>query len=203
MADNVAITAGTGTSIGTDDISGVHYQKMKLYDGTADSTTAVTADSSGLYVRPRPFSDWVQVTSSGLTTASTSYSIGDTLGAILSFTNAAVASGGRGKIVSAVLLDKADVIVDVRLHFFSATVTLASDNAAFAISDADAQLHLGTVQLPTAQDIGNNRVATASGIGLSYELAATTLFVAMETRTAHTFFGAATDLWLALGLDFD
>ena len=41
MADNVPITAGSGTNIATDDCAGSHYQKMKLYDGTADATTAV------------------------------------------------------------------------------------------------------------------------------------------------------------------
>jgi hypothetical protein len=47
MADNVAITAGSGTSIATDDVSGAHYQKMKIYDGTADSAYAAIVDSSG------------------------------------------------------------------------------------------------------------------------------------------------------------
>lgn len=39
MADNVAVTAGSGTSVATDDVSGVHYQRVKLTDGTADSST--------------------------------------------------------------------------------------------------------------------------------------------------------------------
>lgn len=43
MADNVAITAGSGTNIATDDVSGAHYQRVKLVDGTLDSTTAITA----------------------------------------------------------------------------------------------------------------------------------------------------------------
>ena len=43
MADNVAITAGSGTNIATDDIAGVHYQRMKLVDGTLDATTAIAA----------------------------------------------------------------------------------------------------------------------------------------------------------------
>src|SRR5574343_1010289 len=49
MADNVAITAGSGTTIATDDISSAHYQKIKVYDGTADSTNArvVSAEGSG------------------------------------------------------------------------------------------------------------------------------------------------------------
>lgn len=43
MADNVAITAGSGTNIATDDVAGVHYQRMKLVDGTLDATTAIAA----------------------------------------------------------------------------------------------------------------------------------------------------------------
>lgn len=34
MADNVAVTAGVGTSIATDDISSVHYQRVKFGVGT-------------------------------------------------------------------------------------------------------------------------------------------------------------------------
>ncbi len=43
MADNVAITAGTGTTVATDDISGVHYQRVKPTlgaDGTAVDMSA-------------------------------------------------------------------------------------------------------------------------------------------------------------------
>lgn len=50
MADNLAITAGSGTTIATDDVGGVHYQKIKLVNGTADDATAVplpTALTSG------------------------------------------------------------------------------------------------------------------------------------------------------------
>ncbi len=39
MADNVAITAGTGTSVATDDVAGVHYQRVKISDGTDGATT--------------------------------------------------------------------------------------------------------------------------------------------------------------------
>jgi hypothetical protein len=43
MTDNVAISAGTGTSVATDDIGGVHYQRVKLAlgaDGTANDASA-------------------------------------------------------------------------------------------------------------------------------------------------------------------
>lgn len=52
MADNVAITAGSGTTVATDDVSGAHYQRVKLAVGVADSTVMVghledSAHSSG------------------------------------------------------------------------------------------------------------------------------------------------------------
>jgi hypothetical protein len=47
MTDNVSITAGTGTSIATDEVGGAHYQKIKLVDGTADSATAAVVTGAG------------------------------------------------------------------------------------------------------------------------------------------------------------
>lgn len=44
MADNLDITEGTGTTVKTDDIGGVHYQQVKLVDGTLDSTAVIAVD---------------------------------------------------------------------------------------------------------------------------------------------------------------
>lgn len=41
MADNVAISAGSGTSIATDDVSGVHFQRVKLDVGGDGVSTPV------------------------------------------------------------------------------------------------------------------------------------------------------------------
>lgn len=43
MADNVLIDPGATTSIATDDVAGVHYQQVKLVDGTADSSTRIAS----------------------------------------------------------------------------------------------------------------------------------------------------------------
>ena len=55
MADNVTIPAqGVGDStpdVATDDVSGVHYQKVKLVDGTADSSTVIPGTGDGIYVK--------------------------------------------------------------------------------------------------------------------------------------------------------
>lgn len=49
MADNVAITAGSGTSVATDDVTdagGAHYQKIKIADGAANSTAMIGGDAT-------------------------------------------------------------------------------------------------------------------------------------------------------------
>ena len=45
MVDNIDITAGTGTTVATDEVSSEHYQKIKLADGADDSATMVEAGS--------------------------------------------------------------------------------------------------------------------------------------------------------------
>jgi len=44
MTDNIVLNTGTGgETLATDDVSDVHYQMVKLVDGTADSTTVIVA----------------------------------------------------------------------------------------------------------------------------------------------------------------
>jgi len=43
MADNVAVTAGSGTSVATDDVSGVHFQKIKVDAGGDGASVPVIA----------------------------------------------------------------------------------------------------------------------------------------------------------------
>jgi hypothetical protein len=50
MTDNVPITAGVGTNVATDDVSGAHYQRVKLVDGTDGGTTPAVIDANGLLV---------------------------------------------------------------------------------------------------------------------------------------------------------
>jgi hypothetical protein len=57
MADNVQITQGTGTTVATDDVSGTHYQQLKLVDGTLNSTTPIPGDGSGLSVQGQVAAD--------------------------------------------------------------------------------------------------------------------------------------------------
>lgn len=47
MANNVQITEGSGKTVATEDIGSAQYQKIKLFDGTAASTTALKVNADG------------------------------------------------------------------------------------------------------------------------------------------------------------
>lgn len=262
MADNVAITAGSGTTIATDDVAGVHYQRVKLVNGTLDATDAIGGDATnGLdvdvtrvipgtsathlgkaedaahadgdtgvlmlgvrnYTGAGSDGDYsalsttstgelrtyahrdllrIAVNSGGLTTSVTAYTAGDQVGTQFTLANAARASGGTGTIVGVTLTSAADIIGAYDVVFTRSSITLASDNAAYAISDSDALAVVGLVQLAGAFDIGNNRIAQAFNLAIPYDCSGgTSLYAGLITRVGHTFFAAATDLQLTVWVE--
>lgn len=131
----------------------------------------------------------ISVTSAGLTTATTAYTAGDQVGTIFALTNAARRAGAGGTITGIVLIDAQDIIGAYDVVFFRQSVTLAADNAAFAISDANALHVVGLAQLAGAFDLGNNRIAQQFNLAIPYVCeGSTTLYAALLTRTGHTFF---------------
>lgn len=134
--------------------------------------------------------------SSGLTTASTAYSDGDQLGAIISF-NLGVTNA---IILSATLVDKANIIGAVDAFIWDRSVSLASDNAAGpAVSDADALFSLGVISFPYPLLAGNNRISSIDSLAIGVVAnASSTIYVSLVTRSGHTFFGAAGDLQVRL-----
>lgn len=70
MANNVDITAGSGTTVATDDVTGVHYQVVKLAAGDEDSAARVGGDATnGLDVDVTRTVEPAPVTGSGSLTA--------------------------------------------------------------------------------------------------------------------------------------
>lgn len=262
MADNVAITAGSGTTVSTDDVAGVHFQRIKLVDGTLDSTAAIGGDEtngldvdvtriipgtgatnlgkaedgghttgdvgvmalgvrndanaalSGTDLDYTPCSTdsagnanvlarrglvRISTQSGGLTTSVTAYTAGDQVGTQFTMAGAARASGGTGTIVGCLLISAADIIGAYDVVVTRSSITLAADNAAYAISDSDALNIVGIINLNGAYDIGNNRICQAFNLAIPYDCSGgTSLYCGLITRVGHTFFGAATDLQLIL-----
>jgi hypothetical protein len=137
--------------------------------------------------------------STGLTTSVTSYTVGDQVGAQFALANAARVSGGYGSIAAVSLISAGDFIGAYDVVFTQSSITLASDNAAYAITDADALNIIGMAQLSGAFDIGNNRLVQANGLKIPYNCSGgTTLHAGLITRATHSFFAAAGDLQLVV-----
>ena len=185
-----------------------------LADTDAD-VTAVSTDGDAvrlvsdlkgrLAVRPIKFQTFIVVNSANLTTATTAYTAGDTLGLASSvpatFSSAARVSGGTGIIRGIYVLDKADITGVVTVFIFRASVTLAADNAAWSVSDTDMESCILRQQI-SMTDEGNQRVGFWSGY-TPFDCNASDLFVGMRTDTAHTFFGAASDIRTKLWIEQD
>jgi propanediol utilization protein len=198
MADNKRLKDETGTQYAAGDevtYSGEATALVQLVRlcGVTGSEGSKTVDA----FPPLREQSRISVASGGLTTATTAYTAGDQVGTQFTMTNAARASGGHGVITGIVLVSAADIIGPYDVVIARESITLASDNAAYAISDADSLKLVQLVQLQGGFDIGNNRLAIAPNIYIPYDCnGGTSLYAGLITRADHTFFGATTDLQL-------
>lgn len=191
-----------GDTVAAEDISGVKYQRVKLIDGTAASTTVIAGDGQGLWTVPRRDLQRIAVNSGGLTIATTAYVAGDQVGTQFTLTNAARASGGTGTIVGVTLTDANNIIGAYDVVFARSSITLAADNAAYAISDADALNVIGITQLAGSFALSNNRIGQAFNLAIPYDCSGgTSLYAGLVCRANHTFFTAATDLQLCVWVE--
>ena len=143
----------------------------------------------------------VSATSSGLTTATTAYVDGDILGAEMTFD---MGTNVMGAIVSAVIHDAADIIGTVDLILSDRSVTLGTDNVAPSGSDADELFGIPPINFPYPLDLSNNRRGSIDSIFAAVNSNASgQIFGRMITRSAHTFFGAATNIQVDLYFSID
>lgn len=172
MADNVAINAGIGTTIATDERNSAHEQLVV----------------AGGHLRR------VQVTPTINTSA---YTAGDELGTLLTLTGAARFSGGGGYVRSIVVLDKTQAqraAIDVL--FFTQSVTVAGNNNPFAPSDTTMLDFLGLVAVATGDyntawaGTPTNSAATKF-VEFPYVCAATDLFALLVVRGTPTYTSAS------------
>jgi hypothetical protein len=154
--------------------------------GTDGDYSAIAVASDG-HMRVDAHRDLLRIQAAVPGTDTAAYAAGDTVGTIISLANAANVSGGNGVIVSVTLHDRSDVMGAVDVIFSRASITLASNNAAYAISDADSLEVVGIAQLAGPYDIGNNRIAQAQNLGITYDCSGgTTLYASIMCRTAFT-----------------
>lgn len=180
MADNFGVSGGTVGTVATDDISSVHYQRVKLVDGTLDSTVAIGAaggaeanalrvtmanDSTGLVAtKGRGFSS-----TGTLTLGTAAYTVGDVAGGLITFLNAVSGTTVKHSIINTITLAAATSL-PYELWFFNADIgTPAADNAVFNLAAADATKFLGARGISAGDYMGAVNAfynATLAGVGL-------------------------------------
>lgn len=103
--------------------------------------------------------------------ASPDYSAGDHVGGLLTFTSALPSVQNTGTLLNASILDKAAVGPAVDLFIFDRSVTVGTDNAASAVSDADMAYCLGVISFSAGHFVAPgtaNKFATRlAGLGVT------------------------------------
>lgn len=210
MADNVAITAGSGTTIAADELSinstSVKVQRNKLVAG-ADGTYVgdvsgrlIDGDSnaSALYVDNRPKVTRIQVTPT--VSNGTAYAVKDAVGGLLTFANAARASGGSILIQSAQLTDKDQRLMAMDLVLYRASITAPTDNAVFNPSDAENLDYLGHLTFSAGEyaDFSSNSAACKNVVGLEATLSGTSLYGVLVCRSVVTAYSSTSSVSVTL-----
>lgn len=195
MADNVAITAGSGTSIATDDVSSVHFQKFKL-DVGGDGVSLPVSGGVALPVGNK--STEITVTPTLDTSA---YASGDSLHTtVITFANAVGVSAGSAVVDKLVISDHDVQSAAGELWLFNATVTPATANAAHSISDADADKCIGVIPFGPYFASALNSISVAKP-GLPIKCAATSLFGILVTRGTPTYTASGLVVTLQISQD--
>ncbi len=133
------------------------------------------------------------------------YATGDYMGTTTTpqaFTSVVRLSAGTGVIKSIFISDKITTTnVAMELWLFSATFVAPTDNAAWAISDAEALTVLSIIPITTAGWYGssNNQVYFDGTLAIPIQPAATSLFYALVARGTTPSFTSA-DITIGLGI---
>lgn len=213
MADDVAITEGAGKVVATDDCGGRQVQLNKLAIATDGSATLIPADATN-GLRVTPSIRHVRLTGTPTISTSPAYSINDQVGGVVTFTGAALTTGGTGTIISAVITARwaNTVVPSLDLYLFEVSPTLVNaDNGAFNITDADLETArvCGVINFLTGnyEILANNVVCPGtafSGAPIVPFITATTanLFGVFVARTTFTAAGT-TDIQATLRIAQD
>lgn len=194
MADNVTIPAtGSGTAtpvVATDDVGGVHFQKIKINVGGNGVDTDLSATNplpvSVGATLVTPFELSLTVTRpNDTTTYASGDSIADSTSAPTAFTISGFGrvNGGGGVIQHVILTDSLAPALKAQLELwiFRSSYTNNNDNAAIAFSDADNDKVIAVIPLGGSPSVG--------GANCMYEA---------EVFKPYVTGGASTSLWFAL-----
>lgn len=196
MADNVAITAGSGTNIAADDVSSVFYQKVKLDVGGDGATLPVSATANAIPVKA--LDDVITIDATVDTNA---LADGDVAFATQEVAGFSTAADITSILQSVTVIDPDDQGIGIDLIFFSGNTTLGTENSAPDIDDTEVLTVIGRVQVGAGSfyDLVANRVACVYGIGLPMKAGTGgSIWMAGIARGAPTYAGG--HIYIKLGV---
>lgn len=194
MADNVAITAGTGTSIATDDVGGAQWQRVKVgagADGSASDVGGRAVDAgAALFVEARQ--KVVRLAVTPTVSTSPAYTAKDSVGGVMTFSNAARASGYPLELQAVQVADKSQQMPAMDLVLFdrnpgSGTFT---DNAAADPTDTEIAQIVGVIPVGGYADMNDNSISDTA-CSRRMVLNGTDLFGVLIARATPTFVGTS------------
>lgn len=124
-----------------------------------DLASAIAAAIKPLFLTTRANADTVKVAVPSIGTGA-AYANLDQFGGLIEFSNMAREKGGSFVISTARFYDLDYEKLNKVLHLFRAPVTLAADNAAYSVSDADSLQAIGYIQFSHYDDHVNNATFT-------------------------------------------
>ena len=199
MVDNVAITAGTGTTVAADDVGGVLHQRIKLSLG-ADGSAADANSSSGQLL----VSGSISVVSANFTRPADTavYAIGDLVAnsttaasvVALSYATAARFSGGAAMIRRARLNKSGTGITSAifRLHLYGSDPAASSgitngDNGVWLTKVAGYLGHMDITVDKAFSDAAKAIGAPSIGAEITFiPSSGSTIYGLVEARAAYT-----------------
>lgn len=196
MADNIAITAGSGISVAADDVSSVYYQKVKLDVGGDGATLPVSATANAIPVKA--LDDVITIDATVDTSA---LAEGDVAFATQEVAGFSTAADITSILQSVTVQDPDDQGIGIDLIFFNANTSLGTENSAPDIDDTELLTVIGRVQVGAGSfyDLGANRVACVYGIGLPMKAGTGgSIWMAGIARGAPTYAGG--HIYIKLGV---
>jgi hypothetical protein len=221
MTNNLTVTQGTGTTMATDDVSGVHYPYVKLASATEDATTAIGtgAGTEAAALRVTLPTDGTGVVGLAAGTAhvgevggnttvvkitptitTTLYTALDLIGGIITITSAMRVSGGSGILQSMTVIDDDNEKAAFEVMIFDSSPASGTytDNGAYVHSSGDVDKFLGRFSVAAADYVtevsGSLAVATVRNIGLPVKASGSANLYALVLVTGGPTYTAVNDL---------
>jgi hypothetical protein len=176
MADNLAVTPGTGATVAADDVGGFLHQRVKLSlgaDGTAVDAQAGngavgTSVQRVAIAQDNNFATPIKFVDVTFTTATDAQDAGDVIAATQVVAACTRGDDLPGILHSVTLIDVDDQKANLRIVLFDANTALGTEDSAPDIDDTEVLTVQGFVDFVVADyyDLGVNSVAHKSNLGI-------------------------------------